>query len=68
MYLVYLVDSSVSHSFVAAKLVEKCQLTVILGTSMLVMLADGSRVRTSETCLVPIIMCTMRNKLVCCLI
>ena len=37
-----MVDIGASHSFVAAKLVKKYQLTVILGTSMVVTLADGS--------------------------
>ena len=53
--IVALVDSGSSHSFVAAKLVEKYQLTVILGTSMVVVLADGSQVTMCETCSVPII-------------
>ena len=37
-----LVDSGASHSFVAAKLVEKYQLTVNLGTNTVVTLADVS--------------------------
>ena len=37
-------DSGASHSFVAAKLVKKYQLTVILGASMVVTLADGCQV------------------------
>ena len=68
MDIIALVDNGASHSFVAANLVEKYQLTVILGTSMLVTLADGSQVTISETCSIPIIMCTMSNKPVCCLI
>ena len=40
-------DSGASHSFVAAKLVEKYQLTIILGTSVVVILADSSQVTTS---------------------
>ena len=50
LYFVALVDSCVSYSFVAAKLVKKYQLTIILGTSMVVMLADGSQVAISKTC------------------
>ena len=50
MDIVALVDSGTSHSFVAAKLVKKYQLTIILGTSMVVTLADDSQVTTSETC------------------
>ena len=68
MNFISLVDSGASHSFFAAKLVEKYQLTIILGTSMVVMLADGSQVTMSETCSIPIITCTMSNKPVCCLI
>ena len=66
--IVALVSSSARHSFVAAKLVEKYQLTVILGTSMVVMLANGSQVTTSETCSIPIITCTMSKKPVFCMI
>ena len=36
MDIIALVYSGASHSFVAAKLVEKYQLTIILGTSMVV--------------------------------
>ena len=68
MYIVDLVDSGASHSFVAAKLVEKYQLTIILGTSMVVKLADSSQVTISETCSVPIFTCTVSNKPVCCLV
>ena len=68
MNFISLVDSGASHSFFAAKLVEKYQLTVILGTSMVVMLADGSQVTISKTCSIPIIMCTMIEKPVCCLV
>ena len=68
MDIMYLVDSGASHSFVAAKLVEKYQLTVILGTSVVVTLANGSQATTSETYSVPIIMYTMSNKPVYCLV
>ena len=68
MDIVALVDSGTIHSFVAAKLVKKYQLTIILGTSMVVTLADGSQVTTSETCSIPIITCTISNKPVSCLI
>ena len=63
-----MVDSGASHSLVAAKLVEKYQLTVIFGTSIVVTLADGSQVTTSETCSVPIIMCNISNKPMCCMV
>ena len=49
MEIVSLVDSGASHSFVAANVVKKYQLTVILGTSMVVTLADRSQVTISET-------------------
>ena len=60
--------SDASHSFVAAKLVKKYQLTIILRTSMVVTLADGSQVTTPETCSVPIVICNISNKTMCCLI
>ena len=49
MNIVALADSGAIHSFAAAKLVEKYHLTIILGTSIVVMLADGSQVTMSET-------------------
>ena len=61
-------DSGASHIFVAAKLVEKYQLTVVLGSSMLVTLADGSQVTTSETYSVLIITCSLSKKPVYCVI
>ena len=42
MDIVDLVAIRASHSFAAAKLVEKYQLTIILGTNIVVTLADGS--------------------------
>ena len=66
--VISLVDSGANYSFVTTKLVEKYQLTINLGTSMVVTLADGSQVTTSETCSIPIITCTMSNKSVCCVI
>ena len=68
MDIVALVCSGAIHSFVAAKLVEKYQLTIVLGTSMVVTLADGSQVTTTETCSVPKITYTMSKKPVCCMI
>ena len=38
MDVVALIDSGASHSFIAAKLVKKYQLTIILGTSMVVII------------------------------
>ena len=46
MNVVALVDSGTSHNFVATKLVEKYQVTINLGTSMVVTLADSSQVTT----------------------
>ena len=68
MDIVASVNSGASHSFIAAKLVKMYQLTIILGTSMVVTLADGSQVTISETCSIPIIMCIMSKKPVCCMI
>ena len=66
--IVTLVDSGADHSFVASKLVKKYQLTVNLDTSMVVILADSSHVKTCETCYMPIITCTMSNKPVVCVV
>ena len=68
MDIIALIDGFTSHSFVAAKLVEKYQLTIILGTSIVVLLANGSQITMSKTYSVPIISCTMSNKPVSCLI
>ena len=66
--IVALVDSGVSHSFVASKFVQKYHLIVNLDTSMVVTLADGSQVEMCESCYVPIITCTMSNKPMCCMV
>ena len=66
MDIEYLADIGASYSFVAAKLVEKHQLTIILGTSLVVTLANSSQVTISETCSLPIITCIMSNNPVCC--
>ena len=62
MDIVVWVDSGARYSFVATKLVEKYQLTINVGTSMVVRLADGSYVKTSETCSVPIITCIFERE------
>ena len=62
------VDSSASHSFAASKLVQKYQLTINLDTSMVVMLADGSQVEMCKTFYVPIIIYTISNKPVLCVV
>ena len=64
--IVALVDSGASHSFVASNLVQKFYLNIILDTSMVVTLADGSQVEMWKTCYVPIITCNMSNKPVFC--
>ena len=66
--IVALVDSGASYSFVASKLIQKHQVTVSLGTSMVVMLADGSQVEICKTCYVPIVTCSMIKKPVCCVV
>ena len=62
MDIVFWADSGAKYSFVATKLVEKYQLTINVGTSMVVTLADSSHVKTSETCSVPIITCIFERK------
>ena len=68
MDIVALVYSDASHRFAAVKMVKKYQLTVILGTSIVVTLADSSRVKISKTFSIPIITCNLSNKPVCCMI
>ena len=63
--IVALVDSGASHSFVASKLVQKYHLSIVLDTSMVVTLADGSQVGMRKTYYMPIITCTISNKPVC---
>ena len=65
MDIVALVYSGTNHSFYAANLVEKHQLTVNLDTSMVIMLADGSQVETCETCFMIIFTYSLSNKPVC---
>ena len=61
-------DSGASHSFVASKLVQKYHLPIILDTSMVVTLADGSQLEMYKTCYVSIMMCTISNKPVFCVV
>ena len=55
---VALVDSGSMHSFVSAVLVSKFSLPVKLGGDMEVTLADGSQVEVSQTCCVPLVVCS----------
>ena len=55
---VALVDSGVTHSFVSVALVSKCSLPVKPGGDMEVTLADGSQVEVSQTCCVPLVVCS----------
>ena len=66
--IVTLVDSGASHSFVASKLVQEYNLNIVLDTNIVVTLAVSSQVETCETCYMPIIICTMSNKPVCCVV
>ena len=53
-----LVDSGATHSFVPAALVSKHNLPMKLGGDMEVTLADGSQVEVSQTCCVPLVVCS----------
>ena len=55
---VALVDSGATHSFVSAALVSKYNLPMKLGGDMEVTLADGSQVEVSQTCCVPLVVCS----------
>ena len=55
---VALVDSGATHSFVSAALVSKFSLPVKPGGDMEVTLADGSQVEVSQTCCVPLVVCS----------
>ena len=65
---VALVDSGATHSFVAASSVEKYGLQATLGTSMSVTLADGSVAIAKETCIVPLVFCTVAGQAISCAI
>ena len=47
-----------THSFVSAVLVSKFSLPVKPGGDMEVTLADGSQVEVSQTCCVPLVVCS----------
>ena len=53
-----LVDSGATHSFVSAALVSKFSLPVKPGGDMEVTLADGSQEEVSQTCCVPLVVCS----------
>ena len=55
---VALVDSGATHSFVSAALVSKLSLPVKPGGDMEVTLADGNQVKVSQTCCVPLVVCS----------
>ena len=55
---VAIVDSGATHSFVSAALVSKFSLPVKPGGDMEVTLADGSQVEVSQTCCVPLVVCS----------
>ena len=55
---VALVDSGAMHSFVSAALVSKFSLLVKPGGDMEVTIADGSQVEVSQTCCVPLVVCS----------
>ena len=51
-------DSGALHSFVSAKVVSKFSLLVKPGGDIEVTLADGSQVEASQTCCVPLVVCS----------
>ena len=55
---VALVDSGATHCFVSEALVTKFGLPVKPGAGIDVTLADGSQVLASQTCLVPLVVCS----------
>ena len=55
---VALVDSGTTHSFVFAALMSKLGLPVKPGGDMEVTLADGGQVEVSQTCCVPLVVCS----------
>ena len=63
-----LVDSSDSHCFVLEQLVARFGLPVVSVEGMEVMLADGSYVSASHTCLVPLVVCAERGRALHCLV
>ena len=55
---VALADSGATHCFVSEALVTKFGLLVKPGVGMDVTLSDGSQVLASQTCLVPLVVCS----------
>ena len=55
---VALVNSGASHSFVSAELVSRFSLPVKPGFDMEVAFADGSQVGASNTCCIPLLVCS----------
>ena len=55
---VALVDSGATHSFVSAALLSQFSLPVKPGGDMEATLADGSQVEVSQTCCVPLVVCS----------
>ena len=53
-----LVDNGAMHSFVSAKLMSRFSLPVKPGGDMEGTLADGSQVEVSQTCCVPLVVCS----------
>ena len=55
---VALVDSGASHSFVSDELLSNFSLPVKPGGDMEITLADRSQVEVSQTCCVPLVVCS----------
>ena len=65
---VALIDSGATHCFVSEALVAKFGLPVKPGAGMDVTLADGSQVLASQTCLVPLVVCSARCQALHCVV
>ena len=66
--VVALVDRGTTHCFVFEALVTKFGLPVKPGVGMDVTLADGSQVLASQTCLVPLVVCSARCQALHCVV
>ena len=63
-----LVDSGAMHCFVSEALVTQLGLPVKPGVGMYVMSADRSQVLASQTCLVPLVVCSARCQALHCVV
>ena len=68
MATVALVYSAATHCFVSEALVTKFGLPVKPGVGMDVTLADGSQLLASQTCLVPLVICSSCCQMLHCVV